>query len=610
MADGGTENVAEGSPDALIQARDLSVNGGVHFHGRSGYEAAEQAEVLAEYGLSPLSRVALSVSRMGLLNLLAGGKIRRVMRAGRHLEVTFAAENLADDAAAGAARRYRNAVRLALRLRPALALHWFNSYDQRISDDHYPLAFGEEDAGWLAWLVRTGDASTADVVFELSTRMQLRPLQVTARNRAADLLRRQSSAVVIIEHYQRWQAAGLLDRATLTPPLEAYLTRRRLEQDHALWESFFIALPRPMLPDLFDVWCFRGHGAEAARRADTEARQRQAVQCCLTSPRLEDVEAGLKLAREHLQDMSAARSLAERAGDLLSASGRLTEAIDRYREAGRDDRAGECYEQLGRFFDAIACCPSDQPDRLAMLAAKCQPDIDSLVGLEKFTEAVSRVDELLAHLDRATERTLAVLHRRSDIEMMRADLIAGARQSLGRMIERTAPAKQQAIYADWSLFEEACGELEAAAQRAEDGDSYYRASRLFRQVGRFGDADRVLKGEHTAEALSVRAEAREAGGDLVGAARFYDDSGQVDHAVDLFVRAGQFGAAARSLLRALGEDAIGDTRLVQCLRRSGEYDELVTLCMQAIKRTGPFSPAAQELRALSEEGLVPAAPCA
>ena len=596
-----SRNDSRGSPGNVVQAGNL--HGDVHIHHDPQRVVAESPDDFAGYKVSPLSRVAVTVSGMGMVDWLAGGSRRRVERTARRLETTFAAETLVGEAAADAARRYRKALRLALRLQPAQARWWLKSYDHRIPYDCYKLAF-RHDRGWLTYVLRVDDPYVAGVVFELATRMRLRPLQGMARDRTVDLLHRQSDANVIVEHCRRWLEEELLDTATLTRSLQPYLARYRLERDSDLWTSFFRELPQSLLPDLFDVYCFLGRGADAVRLADTVARQHRAVECCVRSAKLGDVEAGLELARDALGD-EAVSTLAERAGDLLSIAERYADAVVFYREGGRDDRAGECYEQLGQFYDAMTCCPSDQPDRLARLVALCQPDIDALVARREFTEAALLVEELVDHLDQASERTLAVLRCRHDIQVVRADLLAGGRQYLGRMIEQTAAAEQQAIYGTWSQFEEACGEMGAAAQRAEDGDDFYRASRLFRRAGRFGDADRVLKGEQTPEAMTARAQAREAGGDLVGAARFYEDSGQIDQAVDLFVRAGQFGAAARSLVLALGEDAVEDTRLIQCLRRSGGYDELVTLCLQAIDRTGLRSAAVGELRSLKEENVVP-----
>ncbi|HTU72603.1 MAG TPA: hypothetical protein VMG38_03710 [Trebonia sp.] len=608
MDEGRTDNRNEGPSEYAFLTRD--VIGGINIQHNAPGQAKGPAEDLTGYRLSLLSRLSISASRAALVNRLSGGRNRRLRRTARRLEAAFDG-NAPSQAArpsedlARAARHYRAAMRLALILQPETALGWFHAYDGLIPAERYPHAFQGADAGWMAWLVEAGDLSLADAVFELATRLRLRRLQVTARERSADLLRQSRDGAAFVSHFRRWLAEGLLDEPTMTRSLRLYLDAGRMEEDRAAWQAFFKVLPRSLQPDHFEVHCFLGHGAQAVGKADSQARQRRAVQCCLSSPRLADVDAGLELARDALRDKVAARRLAQRAGDLLKRAGDLSAAAGRYREAERGDLASECYEQLGQFTDALRWCPSFWPARLVMLAGACQPAIDALAGRREFTQAVGLADDILRHLARATGDTAQVQPCRDEVTTVRGDLISAARQHFASLAGQSAPGERKAAYEDWSTFEEACGELEAAAQRAEDADDYYRASRLFRRAGRFGDADRVLRGERTPQALAARAEAREAGGDLVGAARFYEDCDQVDQAVELFIRAGQFAEAARALVQSLGEEAISDPRLVQCLRRARAFDDLVTRCLRAIERAGPRSPAARELRALRDEGVVP-----
>ena len=605
MGEERTENKAQAESGPIVQAG--SNSGGIHIHNNSPGRAAVPADGLDRYKMPLSSRLAISASRTGLINGFAGGRSRRLRRAARRLEDAFGGETSLGKDPASVARFYRGAMRLALILQPELALRWFRVYDRHIPAERYQLAFDDGDAGLLAWLVKTGDLNVADAVFELATRMRLGPLQVTARERSAHLLRQSGEdGAVFVGHYRRWLAEDLLNEPTITRSLKLYLDAGRLEQDRKVWRDFFHDVPESLQPDHFEVHCFLGRGAQAIRKADTEARRHRAVECCLSSAHLDDVDAGLELARNTLRDQAAARRLAEYAGDLLRNAGELSAAAERYHESDRGDLASECYQQLGRFVDAIRWCPSDQPDRLVMLAVACQPDIDSLARQREFTTAVGLADDLLGHLAQASGGAAQVQRCQAEITTVRGDLIGAARQYFTSMAERSAPAEAQAAYEAWSTFEEACGELAAAAERAEDGDDYYRASRLFRRAGRFGDADRVLRGERTPQALAVRAEVREAGGDLVGAARFYEDCGQVDHAVELFIRAGQFADAARALGRFLGEEAIDDPRLVQCLRRVGAYDNLVTRCLRAIERAGLRSPLVQELRTFRDERVVPA----
>jgi molecular chaperone DnaK len=538
------------------------------------------------------------------VNGLSGGRNRRIQRAARRLETAFAS---AAQPSADLARCYRGAMRTALILQPERAISWFEAYDRYIPAEHYLLAFRDGDARWLAWLVRTGDLSAADIVFELATRMQLRRLQFLARGCSARLLRGSRDAAAIVRHCQRWLTEDLLDEPTVTYLLKPYLDPEGLEQDPGLWTDFFRKLPESLLPDHFEVHCLLGHGVQAVRSANTRSRKDRAVQCCLSSPRLDDVEAGLELARHSLKDQTAVRRLGEHAGDILRSAGELSVAAEHYQQSGRGDLASECYEELGQFRDAIRLCPSGQGSRLAKLAGACQSDIDSLVGHREFTEAVLLADELLERLAQASGHAKEVRLRRDEIMTVRGDLIGAARQHFRNRADTSVPKERPAAYGAWSSFEEACGELAAAALRAEESDDHYRASRLFQRAERFGNAERVLRGEWTPEALAARAKICEAGGDLVGAARFYEECSQIDHAVELFMRAGQFAEAARSLLKFLGDEAaINDPRFIQCLRRTGDYDDLVARCLRAVERAGLRSPAARELRALQNERAVPA----
>ena len=99
------------------------------------------------------------------------------------------------------------------------------------------------------------------------------------------------------------------------------------------------------------------------------------------------------------------------------------------------------------------------------------------------------------------------------------------RQHFSNLAQQTASADLSAVYSPWSRFEEEAGELARAGQRAEDAGDRYRAHRLFRQAGLFGEAVRVLQVDTTPEGLARRAEASAEGGDPAGAARLYDQAG-------------------------------------------------------------------------------------
>jgi molecular chaperone DnaK len=551
---------------------------------------------------------------MGLLDRLRGSDARRLRLAAAELEAAFGAASADQPGDPGlalsgkdlerAARTYGQALRRALSSGAPQASDWFSAYDRRISDDKYAFAFSQSDEGWLGGIATSGSRDIATVVFGVATRLRLDGVRRAARDRIADLLGAERDANLVVSYLQQWLAAGLLDADALARALRGHLLHTPLDRDAHLWTAFFREVPGSLLPDVFQVHCFLGRGSDAIRLADSPASQQRALDCCLRSEQVADVRAGLALARR-TADVAMTRALHERAGDLLLGSRQYAEALESYRAADRSDQVSECHEALGQFAEAVAACPADQPDRLARLAQRCQPEVDDLIGRRQFTQAARRIRLLLDHLGRAAEVTDQISARRDDLSHMRAALLAEARGHFAGQAEaagQTGPAASRDAYRAWSQFEEEAGELASAARLAEDGGELYRASRLFRQAGRFGDADRVLQRDETPEGLTDRARAREEGGDLVGAARLYEKAGQPDRAVSLLIRAGQFEAAAGSLLRWLGDAAIEDPRLADCLRRSGGHDELARICLRASERPAAVS----ELRLLDRDGAVPA----
>ncbi|OLB67459.1 MAG: hypothetical protein AUI10_00025 [Actinobacteria bacterium 13_2_20CM_2_72_6] len=433
-------------------------------------------------------------------------------------------------------------------------------------------------------------------MFELATRLRLAAVQRAARDRAVDLLAGGRDADALVAQLVRWQRAGLLDAGTATRALRDHLAHTPLDHDAQLWSGFFDGVPEPVLPDLFEVRQFLGRGADAARLADTPAREQAALECCARSPRVADAEAGVALARRR-EDRAAVRRLQERAGDLLFEQQRYGEALPHFEEAGRADRASACLERLGRFAEALDACPADPPDRLAYLAGRCRPGVDELVEAREFRAAAHELRRLLGHLTRAAEQTGAVTDRRDELLSLREAVLALGRDHFAGLPEAAA---------EWSRFEEELGEPGAAGRQAEAAGDRYRAHLMYRQAGRTGDAVRVLRGDDSPEGLVARAEACLAGDDLVGAALLYDRAGQPERAVVLFERAGDHGAAARALVRWRGADALADPRLAGWLRRSGGVEELVELCLRATRRAQPDPRALDELRRLWRDDAVPA----
>ena len=535
-------------------------------------------------------------TRAGLIELvrdwLAGGAPRRLSRAVDRL----AAEPASDRAV----RDYGRVLRLALRVDTPRAEEVFRSYDGRIPPERYPLTAADEP--WLADLTTRPDRHALTVVFEVATRLRLPELAARARDRMTELLATGGDANTIVINFDRWRARGLLDAGTVARVLGGYVTRGSFERDSQMWRLFFEHLPTALVPDLFEVHCFLGHGADAVRLADTPAQVRQALDCCLRSTKIDDIAAGLALARDRADDDVVA-ALVNRLADRLFDAGRYADALSAYQEAGRADQVSRCHEELGQYFEALATCPVERTERLVTLADRCRAGIHELVERQEFLEAARRVRGVIARLDEATDPTEALAGRRADMAGLRATLLGSTRRHFGELVRHGTD--RQAVYRTWSRFEEAAGEPAQAARRAEDGAEFFRANQLFLQAGQFGEAVRVLRDDDTPDALAARAQACEAGGDVAGAARLYERIGQRERAVPLYMAAGEFAAAAGSLVQWLGGDAAEDARLAECLRRTGAYDELVRHCLAAVRARGSGSRAASTLRQLTDDGLVP-----
>lgn len=560
----------------------------------------------------------------------AAGADRRVRRAVGRVEPAFTTQPLVGRALERAAKAYRDAVRAALPAEPATARALLRSFDDRLPDDRYP--FAQRDAGWLAGQLRD-EPDVLAVIYDIAGRAGLADQRRQARDRLAEVAGRAGDADALVAWFLRWQQADLLDAATLRTALRAHLGGTTLDRDRQLWLAFFDQLPTALVPDEFEVAALLGHGADAVRLADTPARERAALDACTASPRLDDVTAGTELARRTGSD--ALPALRARAGDLLYEAGDHAGALVAYQDANRPDKVSRCHERLGDLPAALAACPAGDPDRLAALAQRCRPAVDALVDADDHTAAAKLINDILGHLDRSrptnqTERDRAehdqaggrhgvgegdrpglpavVRKVRDEVIGWRAAVVVAGH----RWFERRVDAEGRAAVAGaWSRFAEAVGEPARAGQLAEESGDAYRAYHLYRRAERFGDAERVLREDGSPEGLAARAVAREAGGDLVGAAHLYEQGDRPEDAVTRLISAGEWDAAAEVLFRWRGEAAIDDPRLPDCLRRAGDLDRLVTEYLRVLGRPPEQVDGARraglvaDLRRLRRDGLVP-----
>lgn len=496
-----------------------------------------------------------------------------------------------------AAETYGRAMRLALQVDPTRAVALFGSFDRNIPDEQYERAFPPSEENWLLRSITTDDLDGLTAVFEVATRLRSAHLQRDTSARLLQMLARGRDTARLVAFLMRLRHLELIESDALAEVLKDFLRHSSFDRDAALWTSFFDTIPETSLPPIFDVHLFLGRGHDAARWADTMERKSLALRCCLRSPRLADVDAALRLAEE-LSDRAALSAAQERRGDLLVAAGRDEEAIGSYRLADRPDRVSECHERLGRVSDALETCPSDAPDRLVHLAGVCHREIDALVDRQDFVQAAERAATLVKHVERASQATEAVVSAQGSVGALLAAVLVAGRDHFTQLLAAAESAEHTTIRREWSRFEEAGGESVRAAQVALEAGDRYRAHRLFRAAGRFGDAVRTLEGDHSSDGLTARALASADGGDPGGAAQLYERAGQLEVAARQHELAGDFHAAARCWRRHLGDDAVESADFVRCLYRVRAFRELVDLCAEAIRRKGKQTPAVAHLREL------------
>ncbi|WP_163553927.1 hypothetical protein [Candidatus Frankia alpina] len=259
-----------------------------------------------------------------------------------------------------------------------LAVCLFTCFDSRVPADLHATAFGGDEARMTAVLER-GGREASSVVVELSVRLGWPAALATARGRLPVVLRRESDPAVLAAVLLRCADLGMLDRDLLAQALHEHCAAGALDRAAEVWSAFFAHLPADLLPPLFEVHRFLGRGADAVRLADSAARVRAALDCCLRSPRVEDAVAGLALAERSGAAAPILRALREHTAELHVSAGRYAEALPLFREADRPQRLSVCLEALGQIAQALECCPSNDPARIARLVDLALSDVDAAV---------------------------------------------------------------------------------------------------------------------------------------------------------------------------------------------------------------------------------------
>jgi len=513
---------------------------------------------------------------------------RRLDRALARLDDLLRADATGRDTSA-VAEAYGGTLLRALETNPSRAMSIFAAYDGRLGAAEKARAFGSADEPELSRIADRGEPDTLTVIVEVAMRSNLVPVRDKATGLLLPLLAR-CDGRRLIGVLTRLQRSNLLPPAQLAHVLEIYLERSTFEAERAAWAAFFDDVPDSVVPTSFDVLLFLDRPADAAGLADTVERRTAALRACMESQRIPDLDAGVRLAQD-LDDEGARRDCAERLAEALLEAGRVDEAISYFVSEQRWDRVSVCHERVGRWQQALETCPGEDVARRGRLAERCVLRVDELVRAAEFVQAVGLAALAASVTDPGSEgaasaqATLAAVRR-------------AGRDHYGRNQADARPADAPAVLAEWSLFEEQAGEPTEAARLAVAAGDRYRAHRLYRDAGRYGDAVRVLEDDGSERGAVARGQARAEGGDPRGAGDAYRAAGAFDLAARHYTLAGDFGAAARNWREHHGPDAAEFPDYVHCATRAGLYDELVSECASVIARKGRRTPAVEHLREL------------
>jgi len=257
-----------------------------------------------------------------------------------------------------------------------------------------------------------------------------------------------------------------------------------------------------------------------------------------------------------------------------------------------------CHESLGDLFAALETCSPSNQDRLARLLDGCQQLVDDSVTCGQFRDSAAQLQRILSVLDNVAEPSPQMESKTASVRSQRDAVLAAARQWFTQQFRAARPEDRTRVCLSWSEFEEVAGEPLEAAKRAEEAGDYYRAHRLFRKAMHFGEAVRVLSlFEKTPKSLQHIGEAREEGGDSLGAAKSYEEAGQLERAAKAFEQAGDIVSAVRCLRAHLGADDQGESETLAGLMCRGEMvEEFVGLCLKSVRSKGRASTAVKHLR--------------
>ncbi|GLZ51721.1 Hsp70 family protein [Actinomycetospora sp. NBRC 106378] len=387
---------------------------------------------------------------------------------------------------------------------------------------------------------------------------------------------------------------GLVTSERLRTAVELHLRRHKLAESAEGWQAVFDGVPSAALPWLFDVAEFLDRGRWAAELARTPSERRRAFRSCLASDHADDLAVALDLARG-LEDDEGRATARRRLVDALIAGNRADEALPHLEALNEWERIVELHQRSGRWEEALqGCARLEDATSAAWVARLADPvldRVDALVTTAQFGDGAGLAAALVAAsssdgpLQDRARSTLAAVRGR-------------VREHYRTRLRDCGFEERAGLLLEYSEVEERAGDPVSAARLAEEGGNRYRAARFYIDAGRHGDAYAVYDGDSSPDACIARARAREAGGDLLGAAVELRRGGDLEGAAERYERAGDPAAAMDCWAERLGPEAGASAAFVRCATDAGRFSELADACLIAVDHQGLDSPALGHLRDL------------
>ncbi|MCT7993152.1 Hsp70 family protein [Laspinema olomoucense] len=376
---------------------------------------------------------------------------------------------------------------------------------------------------------------------------------------------------------QRRQA-GRLDAGELEAILSKLLGSNSF-QENVPWKAFFLQLTPRELPRLHPVYGLIERWEEAANLAEELKDYRCAIAYRM---RLGGKENALQLLSlsERIQSAEAIAQAHQKLGSCFWDEGDYITALEHFQKAGDLERASDCHYQLGNLPEAVQLRPSIRPEWIAQIRDRMETTVRSHLEHQEFLPSV-RLLKALETAWRNHSPASRVQSEASRTQHLLGEILKTARAGFEGQLTEAQGVRETEVYKAWSRLEEAAGNYQEAAMKAQQAQDYFTASLLFEKAGAFGQAVSALdEADRETSALvpQKKAQLLEQGGDFFRAGLLYEELGETDRAIAMYEQAKEFDRAAELRRQQVGDrQVVFDERFVELLTKAGRIEELAEL---------------------------------